>query len=208
MTGSDPYLPGHGDDRYQAEHYALDLRYKPLGNHLEGRAELSVRAVVDLTDLVVDLHRLEVRSLRVEGAKVARWSHRGSRLRIRLTQALPAGEPLLLTIAYRGNPGTMPGPDGPAGWEELTDGVLVAEVKADAFCHSMVRALVGACVAVGEGRLDVDDLVVLRDALTRTSEFKVLAARGLILTEVGYPADELLSSRATQTRARRDGASG
>jgi len=93
-------------------------------------------------------------------------------------------------------------------WERDADGVLVAEVKADAFCHSMVRALVGACVAVGEGRLDVDDLVVLRDALTRTSEFKVLAARGLILTEVGYPADELLSSRATQTRARRDGASG
>jgi len=93
-------------------------------------------------------------------------------------------------------------------WERDADGVLVAEVKADAFCHSMVRALVGACVAVGEGRLDVDDLVVLRDALTRTSEFKVLAARGLILTEVGYPADELLSSRATQTRARRGGASG
>jgi aminopeptidase N len=115
LTGSDPYLPGHGDDRYGVEHYALDLRYKPLGNHLEGRAELSVRALVDLTDLVVDLHRL-----------VARWTHRGSRLRIRLRQTVVAGEPLLLTIAYRGNPGTMPGPDGPAGWEELTDGVLVA----------------------------------------------------------------------------------
>ena len=89
-------------------------------------------------------------------------------------------------------------------WERDADGVLVAEVKADAFCHSMVRALVGACVAVGEGRLDVDDLVVLRDALTRTSEFKVLAARGLILTEVGYPAADLLASRAAQTRARRD----
>ena len=89
-------------------------------------------------------------------------------------------------------------------WSRDTEGVLVAEVKADAFCHSMVRALVGACVAVGEGRLDVDDLVVLRDALTRTSEFKVLAARGLTLTEVGYPADELLSTRAEQTRARRD----
>ncbi|WAA66998.1 tRNA pseudouridine(38-40) synthase TruA [Microbacterium oxydans] len=93
-------------------------------------------------------------------------------------------------------------------WDRDAEGVLVAEVKADAFCHSMVRALVGACVAVGEGRLDVDDLVVLRDALTRTSEFKVLAARGLILTEVGYPADELLSARAEQTRARRDGTSG
>lgn len=89
-------------------------------------------------------------------------------------------------------------------WERDADGVLVAEVKADAFCHSMVRALVGGCVAVGEGRLGVDDLVVLRDALRRTSEFKVLAARGLTLTEVGYPADELLSARAEQTRARRD----
>lgn len=92
-------------------------------------------------------------------------------------------------------------------WTRDPEGVLVAEVKADAFCHSMVRALVGACVAVGEGRLDIDDLVVLRDALTRTSEFKVLAARGLTLTEVGYPADDLLSTRAEQTRARRDRAS-
>ncbi|KJL29279.1 tRNA pseudouridine(38-40) synthase TruA [Microbacterium oxydans] len=89
-------------------------------------------------------------------------------------------------------------------WTRDADDVLVAEVKADAFCHSMVRALVGACVAVGEGRLDIGDLAVLRDALTRTSEFKVLAARGLILTEVGYPADELLAARAEQTRARRD----
>jgi tRNA pseudouridine38-40 synthase len=67
----------------------------------------------------------------------------------------------------------------------------------------MVRALVGACVAVGEGRLDVDDVVRLRDELTRTSAFKVLDARGLTLTEVGYPADELLADRAEQTRARR-----
>ncbi len=92
-------------------------------------------------------------------------------------------------------------------WERDAEGVLVAEVRADAFCHSMVRALVGACAAVGEGRLDVEDVVLLRDALTRTSEFKVLAARGLILTEVGYPADELLATRAEQTRARRDGTS-
>ncbi|GAB3600189.1 tRNA pseudouridine(38-40) synthase TruA [Microbacterium tumbae] len=89
-------------------------------------------------------------------------------------------------------------------WSRDAEGVLIAEVKADAFCHSMVRALVGACVAVGEGRLGVDDLVILRDALVRTSEFKVLAARGLTLTEVGYPADGLLAARAEQTRARRD----
>ncbi|MFB7250988.1 tRNA pseudouridine(38-40) synthase TruA [Microbacterium sp. NPDC056234] len=89
-------------------------------------------------------------------------------------------------------------------WRRDEEAVLVAEVRADAFCHSMVRALVGACAAVGEGRLDPADLVVLRDARVRTSEFKVLAARGLTLTEVGYPADDLLATRAEQTRARRD----
>lgn len=89
-------------------------------------------------------------------------------------------------------------------WTRDATGVLVAEVKADAFCHSMVRALVGACAAVGEGRLEIADLARLRDELTRTSAFKVLAARGLTLTEVGYPADELLAARAAQTRNRRD----
>ncbi|MFT4260185.1 tRNA pseudouridine(38-40) synthase TruA [Microbacterium sp.] len=88
-------------------------------------------------------------------------------------------------------------------WRRDSEGALVAELKADAFCHSMVRALVGACAAVGEGRLDVDDVARLRDAIVRTSAFKVLAARGLTLTEVGYPADDLLSARAEQTRARR-----
>ena len=88
-------------------------------------------------------------------------------------------------------------------WHRDDRGVLVANVKADAFCHSMVRALVGACVAVGEGRLDPADVIEIRDARERVPEVKVLAARGLTLTEVGYPADDLLEQRAEQTRARR-----
>lgn len=89
-------------------------------------------------------------------------------------------------------------------WRRADDGVLVANVRADAFCHSMVRALVGACVAVGEGRIEVDDVVAIRDARMRIPETKVLAARGLVLAEVGYPADDLLATRAEQTRRRRD----
>lgn len=89
-------------------------------------------------------------------------------------------------------------------WHRDDAGVLVANVKADAFCHSMVRALVGACVAVGEGRIGVADVAALRDAGERTSAFTVLAARGLTLVEVGYPADDQLAARADQTRARRE----
>ncbi|HYP72853.1 MAG TPA: tRNA pseudouridine(38-40) synthase TruA [Microbacterium sp.] len=89
------------------------------------------------------------------------------------------------------------------GWRRDEYGILVANVKADAFCHSMVRALVGACASVGEGRLRPEDIVDIRDEGVRTPEIKVLAARGLTLSEVGYPADDLLAARAEQTRARR-----
>ncbi len=95
-------------------------------------------------------------------------------------------------------------------WDREPDGVLVARLQADAFCHSMVRAMVGATIAVGEGRFGPDRLEELRVARTRTSAFKTAPARGLTLTEVGYPADEELAGRAEQTRARRteDGAVG
>ncbi|GAB3618141.1 tRNA pseudouridine(38-40) synthase TruA [Okibacterium endophyticum] len=88
-------------------------------------------------------------------------------------------------------------------WWRDDEGVVIAEVKADAFCHSMVRALVGACAAVGQGKLDVSDVVRLRDAQRRTSAFPVMPARGLTLTQVGYPEDDLLAARAELTRAKR-----
>lgn len=88
-------------------------------------------------------------------------------------------------------------------WRRQDDGVLVGSVRADAFCHSMVRALVGACVAVGEHRLAERDLVLLRDLAERSSAFKVMPARGLTLLEVGYPHGAELAARAEQTRARR-----
>ena len=89
-------------------------------------------------------------------------------------------------------------------WERDADGVLIASLQADAFCHSMVRALVGATVAVGEGKLAPGRLVDLRIEKSRTSAFKVMPARGLTLTQVGYPEDAELALRAVQTRARRE----
>ena len=89
-------------------------------------------------------------------------------------------------------------------WRRDPDGVLVATVQADAFCHSMVRALVGACVSVGEGKLVGTRLVDLRIERARTSEFKVMQAHGLTLMEVGYPEDAGMAIRAAQTRARRE----
>lgn len=89
-------------------------------------------------------------------------------------------------------------------WSRDDEGVLIARLQADAFCHSMVRALVGACVAVGEGKLAVGDVVLLRDLGDKTADaFKVMQARGLTLMEVGYPDAAEVALRAQQTRARR-----
>lgn len=89
-------------------------------------------------------------------------------------------------------------------WNRADDGVFVARVEADAFCHSMVRSLIGAVVATASGRIDVTELVELREARARTSRFTVMPARGLSLEEISYPADADLEARAELTRAKRD----
>lgn len=82
-------------------------------------------------------------------------------------------------------------------------GLVVATVQADAFCHSMVRALVGASLAVGEGRRSPTWLADLLASRRRDPAGPVVAARGLTLERVEYPPVEELAARAEQTRARR-----
>lgn len=89
-------------------------------------------------------------------------------------------------------------------WRRDNDGTLVADVQADAFCHNMVRNLVGMCLAVGRGRIPAHDARTLRDNRTRTSRFPVVPPQGLTLVEVGYPSADAMGSRADQTRAKRD----
>lgn len=88
-------------------------------------------------------------------------------------------------------------------WRDET-GVAVARVVADAFCHGMVRALVGCLVAIGEGRKDVGWATQVLAQPVRTSAVHAASPRGLTLEEVGYPPDEQLLARAEQTRAKRE----
>ena len=87
-------------------------------------------------------------------------------------------------------------------WTRDADGILTGSVIADAFCHSMVRSLVGSAVAVGRGRLSVKEVVELRNKGERTSAWTTMAAKGLTLISVEYPPDELVASRALDTRTR------
>jgi tRNA pseudouridine38-40 synthase len=89
-------------------------------------------------------------------------------------------------------------------WARDDVGAAVARVQADAFCHSMVRALVGALLAVGDGRRDVGWPAAVLAGRVRDPGVMVVAPHGLVLEEVHYPDDALLASRAAQTRRRRD----
>nr|WP_269779404.1 tRNA pseudouridine(38-40) synthase TruA [Propioniciclava soli] len=83
-------------------------------------------------------------------------------------------------------------------------GTVRVELRADAFCHSMVRSVVGALVAVGTGRRDAAWLAALVDAPHRAGDVTVLPPHGLVLEEVGYPPDDQLAARQLAARARRD----
>ncbi|MEO6019352.1 MAG: tRNA pseudouridine synthase A [Knoellia sp.] len=88
-------------------------------------------------------------------------------------------------------------------WERAADGMIEATVIADAFCHSMVRALVGSVVPVGLGRAEVDFPRTILTKGARDARVKVMPAHGLSLEEVSYPADEDLAARAFEARATR-----
>lgn len=78
--------------------------------------------------------------------------------------------------------------------------LITAHVSADAFCWSMVRSLVGALLAVGEGRREPGWCASLLGASKRSSDFAAAPARGLTLVGVDYPADDQLAARIAVTR--------
>lgn len=80
---------------------------------------------------------------------------------------------------------------------------IACRITADAFCHSMVRSLVGALLVVGQHRRPADWAPGLLQRTKRADEVPVAPAHGLRLVAVGYPADEELAARARQTRAMR-----
>jgi tRNA pseudouridine38-40 synthase len=86
----------------------------------------------------------------------------------------------------------------------LRDGDLVeVAASADAFCHSMVRSLVGALTAVGEGRRPPEWPASLLSRRQRADDVPVAPAGGLTLVRVDYPDDGQLAARTRVTRARR-----
>lgn len=85
-------------------------------------------------------------------------------------------------------------------WQRDEHGLAVATVRADAFCHNMVRALVGAMIAVGEGRREPGWTAEVLRRRERDPAVTVVHAHGLTLEEVGYPDDAGLAAQARAAR--------
>lgn len=117
---------------YHIRHYRLELDYKVAPNHLRAVATLSLDNYQELKQLTLDLaSHLRVTEVSARGigaveVSVARFRHANAKLRITFDDPIPVDQEFELTIRYSGNPRPVRSTWGTIGWEELSNGSLVA----------------------------------------------------------------------------------
>ncbi len=130
---SEPYFPQRGNEGYQVAHYDLGLVYRVSSNRLDGGAVLTATATgpEPLREFTLDLSG----ALRAERVAIdrddhtvtrARHTQRADKLSVVLTEPISVGHSFKIEIRYSGVPKPMNSRFGTLGWEQLTDGVLVA----------------------------------------------------------------------------------
>jgi aminopeptidase N len=123
----DPYLPENGNFGYRVSRYELDLEYKVAINRLAGTATITAVTLASLRTFTLDLSdALSVAKVSVNGRRPARFRSSDGKLHIALHDALPAGAAMMIAVRYGGTPRPIQSYWGDVGFEELTDGVLVA----------------------------------------------------------------------------------
>ncbi|GAB3130130.1 M1 family metallopeptidase [Tsukamurella serpentis] len=123
----DRYVPGHGNPGYRVSRYDLDLEYKVHSNRLTGRAEITATASEPLKRFSLDLSRaLTASKITINGRRPQRYLQRGDKLELTLASEVPAGGAMTVSVRYAGTPRPIRSTWGEVGWEELTEGVIVA----------------------------------------------------------------------------------
>jgi aminopeptidase N len=120
------YLPRSGSADYSVLSYDLSLDYRVATNRLDGEAVITARAVTQLSAIVLDLVHLRAKKVRLVGEKRTKHTQNQTHLRITPASPIAAGERFQLEIEYDGSPAPRRSRWGMVGWEELTDGVIVA----------------------------------------------------------------------------------
>ena len=122
----DPYTPGHGSADYRVKRYDLHLDYRVATNFLSAQVTISATAEAQLTSVLLNLSGLRVLKVRVDGGRPSRFIQRAGRLVVYPANPIPGGHDFTVDVRYEGRPGPLRGNWDEVGWEELTDGVLVA----------------------------------------------------------------------------------
>lgn len=126
MTVGDAYAPQSGDQSYDVVSYELELDYRVRTNRLEGRAVINAVVAQSTRAVSLDLIGLRASRVRVDGDTRTVFRQGQRALLITLPRPFEPGEHFSLEIAYSGTPGPRRSRWGTIGWEELTDGALVA----------------------------------------------------------------------------------
>jgi len=122
----DSYTPQSGDPSFDVDAYDLDLTYRVRTNRLEARATLRIRLLAATSSIALDLIGLRVSRVRIEGQRRTAHTQGPRKLRVTLPRTMQPGETATLTIEYAGAPAPRRSRWGAIGWEELTEGALVA----------------------------------------------------------------------------------
>ncbi|MFJ9151314.1 M1 family metallopeptidase [Streptomyces sp. NPDC102270] len=124
----DPYFPNLGNGGFDALHYTLDVAYNPDTDRLDGRTTLTARATQNLSSFDLDLQKLQVTRVEVDGRR-ARFTRDGDEIRISPRQSLRKGRDFTVAVTYGGIPEPLNGPivfGSDYGWMKTPDGVFVA----------------------------------------------------------------------------------
>ncbi|MGW2963511.1 M1 family metallopeptidase [Streptomyces sp. NPDC001220] len=124
----DPYFPELGNGGFDARHYDLDVAYNPDTDRLDGRTTLTAHATQNLSSLDLDLQKLEVTRVEVNGRR-AQFARAGDEITITPRTPLSKGRDFTVSVTYGGVPEALSGPivfGSDYGWMKTADGVFVA----------------------------------------------------------------------------------
>ncbi|MER5406813.1 M1 family metallopeptidase [Streptomyces sp. NPDC002769] len=124
----DTYFPQLGNGGFDARHYDLDVAYNPDTDRLDGRTTLTARATQNLSSFDLDLQKLEVTKVEVNGRR-AGFTRAGDEIHITPRGPLSKGRTFTVTVTYGGVPEALNGPivfGSDYGWMKTADGVFVA----------------------------------------------------------------------------------
>ncbi len=125
-TAGDPYSPASGNGGYTVSHYDIALDYRIRTNRVTAVAVLSMRSTQRLVRFSLDLVGLAVSQVVIDGTRALRHRQTAGKLFITPAHAIAADTEFSVTVRYNGLPAPRRSTWGEVGWEELSDGVLVA----------------------------------------------------------------------------------